>query len=165
MKKINAMQMRKIYAIGRAAGISVPGDREDDLHLMITGLTGKSSVKELSYTEAITVIERLEELQHAAGVPVKAFRKEKVHPEKPGGVTARQQKKAWALMYELEKYDKGRKSAVLVDRLRAIIKKELGRDGSRTNPFAWMDFSDGNRLIETLKAYLRNEARKAEKTG
>ena len=44
-------QIRKIYAIGQALGIVNRGG-EDALHDLVYGVTGKSSVKELSYSEA-----------------------------------------------------------------------------------------------------------------
>ena len=48
-------QIRKIYAIGQALGIVNRGG-EDALHDLVYGVTGKSSVKELSYSEACKVI-------------------------------------------------------------------------------------------------------------
>ncbi|MFR5929954.1 MAG: phage protein GemA/Gp16 family protein [Subdoligranulum sp.] len=55
-------QIRKIYAIGQALGIVNRGG-EDALHDLVYGVTGKSSVKELSYSEACKVIGELEARQ------------------------------------------------------------------------------------------------------
>ncbi len=70
-----------------------------------------------------------------------------------------QQKKIWALMYELAKYDKKPGSVSLGDRLCAIIKKELGTDAIARTPFAWIDFDSGNKLIEVLKGYVKSAGR------
>ena len=55
MRKIESFQMKKIYAIGHALGITGNGS-EDELHILVSGVTGKDSIKELSYQEAMAVI-------------------------------------------------------------------------------------------------------------
>ena len=50
MAAINAQQIRKIYAIGNALGIVERGNEDDDLHALVSALTGKDSVKALTYT-------------------------------------------------------------------------------------------------------------------
>ena len=59
---ITNYQIRKIYAIGGALGIR-GADRQDALHDLIAGMTGKVSVKELTYSEACRVIGELEARQ------------------------------------------------------------------------------------------------------
>ena len=49
MRKIESFQMKKIYAIGHALGITGNGS-EDELHILVSGVTGKDSIKELSET-------------------------------------------------------------------------------------------------------------------
>lgn len=56
MAAINAQQIRKIYAIGNALGIVERGNEDDDLHALVSALTGKDSVKSLTYAEAQAVI-------------------------------------------------------------------------------------------------------------
>lgn len=164
MRAIEPFQMKKIFAIGNALGICGKG-REDELHILIFGITGKESVKSLTYQEAAAVVSRLEELQGndaAQKKPPKERRQkpETTHKERPGGVTAGQQKKIWALMYELQKYDGPDGAAPLGKRLCAVIKKELGIDAIAKNPFAWITFSQGNTLIEMLKRYVDSQKRK-----
>lgn len=163
MKKIEAFQMKKIYAIGNALGIVRTGGG-DELHTLVMGLTGKESIKALTYREASAVIARLEELQGRTVSPSreKNRKSRKEHPERPGGVTASQQKKIWALMYELKKYDTEPCGAPLGDRLCAVIKKELHVDAIPKNPFAWLTGSQGNDLIEKLKRYVDSAAKKGE---
>lgn len=102
MADINAQQIRKIYAIGNALGIVERGNEDDDLHALVSALTGKDSVKALTYTEAQAVIADLQKRQGAAPLP---RHKPKTHPERPGGATDGQQRKVWALMYQLAKED------------------------------------------------------------
>lgn len=42
MAAINAQQIRKIYAIGNALGIVERGNEDDDLHALVSALTGKT---------------------------------------------------------------------------------------------------------------------------
>lgn len=69
MRTVEQFQIRKIYAISNALGISDSRADEDELHVLVSGLTGKDSIKELTYREASVVIERLEELQGKAASP------------------------------------------------------------------------------------------------
>ena len=156
MKAIEAYQMKKIYAIARGIGISKPGNKEDELHILVYGLTGQTSIRELSRREASTVLARLEALQGSAP----PSRRGKSHPSKPGGVTSAQQKKIWALMYELQKYDKEPSQAPIGDRLCAVIKKELKVDAIARTPFVWLNGEQGGQLIEALKRYVESARRK-----
>ena len=63
MRTIEQVQIRKIYAIGNALGIKASGSGGDELHTLVGGVTGKDSIKSLTYKEACAVIARLEELQ------------------------------------------------------------------------------------------------------
>lgn len=152
MKKIETFQIKKIYSIGHTLGIVESGSREDDLHALVCGTTGKESVKELSYEEANAVISKLE--QRRGSNPPPGRKTAKKHPTVPGGITEGQQKKVWALMYELKKYDEEPSTAPIGDRLCGIIKKELKVECLARSPFAWLDFSTGNKLIEVLKKYV-----------
>lgn len=167
MRGIEAFQKRKIYVIGNALGITAKSGREDELHALVAGMTGKDSIRELSYREAAAVIGRLEELQENTGSPKPLVSgKKKEHPSRPGGVTGGQQRKIWALMYELKKHDAQPNTAQLGDRLCAVIKKELGVDAIAKAPFRWLTFKQGNNLIEILKGYVASlERKEAEKNG
>lgn len=156
MNAINGQQIKKIYTIGQALGIVEQG-HDDDLHSLIGAMTGKESVKALTYKEATAVIA---ELQRRQGIPQKRS-KPKQHEEVPGGVTEGMQRKIWALMYDLQKLDITPSTASLGDRLCGIIKKELNIEARPRRPFAWLKFEDGNRLVEILKGYVRNAEKKA----
>lgn len=160
MRTIEQFQIRKIYAIGNALGITDSDAEEDELHILIGGMTAKDSIKSLTYKEARDMIARLEELQGRSASSNKRVKKSVKHEERPGGVTAGQQKKIWALMYELKKHDKVKNDVQLGERLCAVIKKELHTDAMTKNPFAWLDFDQGNSLIEKLKKYVASARKK-----
>ena len=136
MRAIEQFQIRKIYAIGNALGIKASGN-EDELHVLVGGVTGKESIKSLTYQEACAVIARLEELQGKTASPKPRSKKPKEHQSRPGGVTSGQQKKIWYLMYELKKYDEVPNDVQLGDRLCAVIKKEFGADAIAKNPVSY----------------------------
>ena len=161
MKAIEQFQIRKIYAIGNALGIKGSGTNEDELHALVEGLTGKDSIKCLTYKEACVVIARLEELQGRTASSEPKSRRKNMSKDRPGGVTSGQQKKIWALMYELKKYDDVPNDVPLGDRLCAVIKKELHTDATAREPFVWLDFAKGNKLIEILKSYVANAGKKS----
>lgn len=153
MAAINAQQIRKIYSIGNALGIVERGDENDNLHTLVAAITGKDSVKALTYAEAQAVIADLQQRQGAVPLP---RHKPKTHTERPGGATEGQQRKVWALMYELQKRDTAPSTASLGERLCGIIKKEMKVDAGPQQPFIWLDFKTCNKLIEVLKKYVAN---------
>lgn len=159
MRKIDAYQMKKIYAIGNALGIKGSG-HDDELHTLVAGMTGKDSIKRLTYQEAGAVMKRLEELQGSAAPPKAENRRPKEHASRPGGVTSGQQGKIWALMYELKKYDAVPNDVSLGDRLCKILKKEMHVDAVARTPFVWLTYTQGNHLIEILKGYVTSAQRK-----
>lgn len=116
MRTVEQFQIRKIYAMGNALGIVGPESGCDELHALVGSVTGKESVRELTYQEAAEVIARLERLQGKAAPPQKP-REGRRYESRPGGVTVGQQKKAWALMYELKKHDIVSNDVPLGDRL------------------------------------------------
>ena len=153
MAAIATQQIRKIYAIGNALGIVERGNAEDSLHDLVSSITGKDSLKALTYAEAQAVIRDLEKRQGDAPPP---RRRPKAHTERPGGATEGQQRKVWALLYELQKADTAPSRATLGQRLCGILKKELHIDALPKEPFVWIDFQTCNRLIEILKKYVAN---------
>lgn len=153
MAAIDSQQVRKIYAIGNALGIVERGNEDDYLHNLVAAITGKSSVKALSYSEAQAVISELQQRQGESPLP---RHRSKTHTERPGGATEGQQRKVWALMYQLQKRDLTPSTASLGERLCGIIKRELKMDAIPQKPFAWLDFKACNKLIEVLKKYVAN---------
>lgn len=158
-KLIAKEQIRTIYALGAASGILERGNKADDLHGLVDALTGSSSISRLTEAQGRTVIA---ELRRRAGDAPQSRRKPKQHPTTPGGVTEGQQRKIWKLMYELAKISPS--GAAIGERLCGVIRKELGVDAVPPDPFRWMDYKQGGRLIESLKKYV-NHADRAGKDG
>lgn len=148
MASINTYQIRKIYAIAGALGMK-GNDRYDPLHDLISDMTGKESVRDLSYADACRVIGELEARQ---GTPPPRKGGRPLRKSAPGRVSEGQQRKIWALMYKLEEASPS--TAPLGNRLCAIIKKTLGVDAFPAAPFAWVDYKGGNKVIEALKGYV-----------
>lgn len=115
---------------------------------------GKS---ESCYAEACRVIGELEARQ---GTPPPRKGGRPLRKTVPGRVSEGQQRKIWALMYQLAEASPS--TAQLGDRLCAIIKKELGVEAFPRDSFAWVDYKGGNKLIETLKGYVKTASKKAE---
>lgn len=155
---MTAQQIQRIYSLGAKIGI-VGNDRNDDLHALVGALTGKESIKDLTDEDYLNV---LNELKKRAAVTVS---KPKEKRESSKGMTAGQQGKVWQLMYELEKFDRKPSSAAVGERLCGIIKKEFGIDALPKNPFVWLDYSDGSRLIERLKKYVQSAEKRYLRGG
>lgn len=161
---IEAYQIRKIYSIGNALGMVNRDDDEDTLHALIGSLTGKASVKTLTKAEANAVIAELMQRQGDAPAPHRQPSRSKKQAV-PGGATQSQQRKIWALMYNLTEYDAEPSTASLGDRLCGIIRRELKVTAYPGSPFVWLDFKAANRLIEILKGYIATAKRKRDGNG
>lgn len=156
-----AATTKKLYAMAATLGLLERGSEEDAFHQLVYGLTGKEHVSELSPAEANAVQRELQcRLRSAApNVTKKRSRKKDVS----GMMTAAQQKKAWSLIYRLDEIEP--KEVPEVERLIGAIEKVLGITASRVDPFRWINFDDGTKLIEQLKRYVRSAERKAAKAG
>ena len=156
-----AATTKKLYAMAATLGLLERGSEEDAFHQLVYGLTGKEHVSELSPAEANAVQRELQcRLRSAApNVTKKRSRKKDV----PGMMTAAQQKKAWSLIYRLDEIEP--KEVPEVERLIGAIEKVLGITASKTDPFRWINFDDGTKLIEQLKRYVRSAERKAARAG
>ncbi len=72
-----------------------------------------------------------------------------------------QQKKAWQLIYALQKADPS--AATAAERMKDAVKKILGVDINTHNkaPFRMISSADGIKLINSLKRYIKNAEKKA----
>ena len=156
MAKIGNYQIKDIYTLGNALGIVDRGSHEDELHLLVTALTGKEGVSRLTREEGAQVIAELKRRMTPAGGQVleRRARAPKQHTERPGGMSAKQQKMVWAMMYQLAGLDVKRSKASLGERLCGIIKRQFGVDASPRDPMQWISFANGCQLIEILKKYI-----------
>lgn len=144
-----------------ALGLLERGSKEDAFHQLVYGLTGKEHVSELSAAEANAVHRELQRRLRSAAPNVTKKRSRK--KDVPGMMTSAQQKKAWSLIYRLDDIEP--KEVPEVERLLGAIEKVLGITASKSDPFRWINFDDGTKLIEQLKRYVRSAERKAAKAG
>lgn len=165
MATIQSWQIKTIYAIGNRLDMS-QSSPEDELHVLVCGLTNKSSIKALTDAEADNVIAELKKRQTVAGIKPKSPKPAQRRPAvKPGGVTAAQQSKIWALMGALENLDTIPSKATYRERLCGIIQKEFGMDAAPIAPFQWLTMKQGIQLIDTLKRYVANTELKVMREG
>lgn len=162
--KIETRQMSAIYATAKQLGIVVPGSHEDGLHDLVRGLTGKDGVKELSRDEANQVLGELRVREQGLPAPPPERKRIKKAPaDSPAGMTGGQQQKAWALMFQLQKLDPSPVS--LGDRLCGVIEKVLAISAKPAEPFQWLDYRKGCKLIEVLKGYVQSVERQLQRGG
>ena len=163
---ITAQQIQRIYGMGATLGLVESGNKEDLLHELIYCHTEKTSVRELTNEEYKAIVKELAERIQIANLqpphPAKQKRAQK-YETTPGGMTAGQQKKVWALMYQLQGCDLQDSPSSLGERLCGIIKKELNIDCTPKNPLKWIKYQQGNKLIELLKNYVKSAERKAKR--
>lgn len=139
---ITKEQISKLYGLAARAGLVESGNKEDNFHQIVAGLTGKDSVKKLTDTEYKKVRSRLlQELENKNA---------------SGRISSGQIKKAWSLMYQIIEYSPNEEGRTAGERMVGAIKKILGIDADVKNPFAWVSAEQGNKLIEMLKRYLRS---------
>lgn len=134
-EKITKNQIKAIWKNARDNGFD-----DETLYSIIYKISNKNSMKKLSKLQAIEVI--------------KILKKGKSDKRATAGMTEGQIKKVWYLMYEFEKVSPSK--AKVGSRLKGIIKKQLNIDVDVRNPFIWMTYKDGSKLIEILKNYVRN---------
>lgn len=151
----------RLYALASGLDMVERGSKEDAFHQLVYGITGKEHVSELTAAEAYAVQQELYERMRLKNhdKPLKR----KASKEVPGMMTLPQQKLAWRLVYRLDELEPS--EADVPERLIGAIQKILGVTASRKEPFRWINFDDGTRLIEQLKRYVRSTERKAARKG
>ena len=159
-------QRKTIFGISKGLGMD-----NDELHIMVSGLAGCESLKDLDDKQTDIVLRELHDRNryHNNNAAKKPAPKEK--PETvPGMMTAEQQSLAWSLMYRIRDLDEkpklheNGKPYTVGERMAGAIHTILGitaRPGK--NIFNWVDFKNGAKLIEGLKRYLLSAERKAER--
>lgn len=164
-QRISKDDIRQIYALAAVQGLVESGNKNDLLHCYVEAQTGKTSVSTLTPNEGRRVIQGLrdglKELNQAENrKPVGKKRK-----TQPGKMTSGQINKCWKLMYELESIDPSTAGVTVGERMVGAILKALKVTANRDNPFVWIDYEQGNKLIETLKGYVLSARRKRSKVG
>lgn len=150
--------IKRLYALAAVLGLVESNNKDDAFHQLVVGITGKEHVSDLTEDEKRTVERELK--LRSGNVPQKK-KPSKKKTAVPGMMTAQQQNLAWRLVYRLDELEPT--SASVPERLIGAIERILGITASRKEPFRWINFDDGIKLIEYLKRYVRSAERRAER--
>ena len=158
-----ATMTSRLYALASKLGMVERNNKEDAFHQLVYGITGKEHISELTSSEANAVQRELQERMEMKNrnKPLKKCDDDK--KDVPGMITAAQRNKVWWLIYRLDEIEP--KEIPVVERLLGAIEKILGITASKNEPFRWINFEDGSKLIEQLKRYVRSAERRAAKRG
>ncbi|MCM1220441.1 MAG: regulatory protein GemA [Lachnospiraceae bacterium] len=132
-----AEKIRTIYAIAKSPQLHMTNE---EIHLLVAGMTGKDSLRELSQNELTAVSERLQNMKDGAGDD---RRREKNFTGRGNRSTERQRRKMYMLMRELGWNDA---------RVRGLALKMLG-----TKTIEWMSREQCSALIEGMKQILERQ--------
>lgn len=141
-----AKMTRKLYAIAAELNLLERGNPEDPFHQIVYRITGKEHVSRLNQKEEKAVLAELLEYKEIE--------------ENPQKISPAHRRKVWALIYELCRVDPS--DAEAGERLCGAIEKILNTSSFRRNPFRWVKGRDADKLIETLKRYVKSAERKAK---
>lgn len=147
-------ERRRIFGLSKQLGINT-----EELHLLIHGVTGCESMKELDKAQTYEVIKELNTRLGDVPRPKKRQTKRTV----PGMITVSQQSYCWSMIYRLSELEP--RKATEGERMCGAIKKILGVTAVPEDPFKWVTFDQGRDLIEGLKRYVNTAERKAIREG
>ncbi len=142
-----ATTTKRLYALASGLGLVERSNKDDPFHQLVYGLTGKEHVNDLTPKEAKSVEKELLERMR-----LKNF---------PNRISIPQQSLVWRLIYRLCELEPT--AARPVERLIGAIKKILNTSAAESDPFYWVKADDAEKLIETLKRYVRTAERRSEK--
>lgn len=163
---LTAVEIRKVYALGAKLGLVESNNKNDELHALVAGITGKDSVRQLTDEEYKAVVGELaERIKISQLEPPPERRSRKRYESNPGKMTEGQQRKVWFLMYQLAGCDNEPSSASLGERLSGIIKRQFRVDATAKQPMRWLSYEQGNQLIEIIKNYVKNAERKTMRSS
>lgn len=153
------MKSRNLYAIAANAGLVEHGNKEDSFHQIVYSVTGKTSVKELTSREMKQVENEIRSRisENVSGDKIKS--QEAV----TGMMSPAQQSLAWRLMYQIQRYDVKVSDKSVGARLAGVVRKTLKITASDNEPLKWVNAENGNKLIETLKRYVKSAEKKYKK--
>lgn len=162
-------QIRRIYGMGAVLGIK-GSDKDDLLHELIYGITGKTSVKELNDKEAQSVISELihrMRFGNSDSSKTKSPKKRKSENDGSYGMaTKEQQNLCWRYCYRLKELDPSPDSADVGDRMVGAIRKVCGTNiVTKEDPFRCVTQEACAKLIEQLKRYVNTAERRAKRQG
>lgn len=151
-------ERRRIFGLSKQLGMN-----NDELHLLINGVTGKYSITELDKHQTYEVIRELSSRASRSSAPVKSSKSAKERKYVPGMITPNQRDYCWSMIYRLAELNP--RDASPGERMCGAIKKILGVTADPKDPFKWVSFDEGRDLIEGLKRYVLSAERKAIREG
>ncbi|MCI7499049.1 MAG: regulatory protein GemA [Oscillospiraceae bacterium] len=152
-------ERKRIFGLARELGMN-----SEELHILVNGVTGVTSIKDLNKSQTYSVIQELNNRINMSGRT--APRKPKAKKEEvivPGMITPNQKKYCWSMMYRLCELEP--KKATEGERMCGAIGKILGVTAVPEDPFKWVTFEQGRDLIEGLKRYVYSAEKKAIREG
>lgn len=152
---------KRLYALANGLELVERNNKDDPFHQIVYGLTGKEHVSDLTPEEARTVQAELQKRMRLKNHDKPLKNKKSAKEDIPGMMNAAQQRLAWRLVYRLDELEPT--AASVPERLIGAIEKILGITASRADPFRWINFDNGTKLIEQLKRYVRSAERRAAK--
>lgn len=153
------MKSRNLYAIAANAGLVEHDNKEDPFHQIVYSVTGKTSVKDLTDREAKRVENEIRNRISESVSGDKIKNQEAVS----GMMSPAQQSLAWRLMYQIQGYDVKVSNQTVGARLAGVVRKTLKISASDTDPLKWVNAENDNKLIETLKRYVKSAEKKYKK--
>lgn len=153
-------ERRRIFGLSKQLGMT-----NDELHLLVNGVTGCYSLKDINKAQIYDVIKELNERVKRSGssVPRQASKPKAERKAVPGMITPNQQAYCWSMIYRLAELEP--RKATEGERMCGAIKKILGVTAIPSAPFKWVTFDQGRDLIEGLKRYVESAERKAIREG
>ena len=152
-------ERRRIFGLARELGIN-----SEELHILVNGVTGVTSIKDLNKSQTYSVIQELNDRINISGRAVpKKPKSKKEETIIPGMITPNQKNYCWSMMCRLCELDP--KKATRGERMCGAIGKILGVTAVPEDPFKWISFEQGRDLIEGLKRYVYSAERKAIREG
>lgn len=152
------MKTQFLYAIATKNGLVEHGSKDDPFHQIVYSITQKTSVKDLTNRE-MKLVEN--EIRNRC----KNISSDKIKSQESikGMMSPAQQSLAWRLMYQIQGYDVKVSSQTVGARLAGVVRKTLKISASDTDPLKWVNAENGNKLIETLKRYVKSAEKKYKK--
>ncbi len=148
VEMIRSWEIKSLYAFAAQVGLVDKNAAQDDLHIIVERMTGKTSLKKLTRVEYFKVHNEIRRMLDPTG---KDFRPD-----------ADVIDKAWALMYELIRLTGGSKSDA-GKRMCGAIKKICKVDVHPSDPFCFVSESNVHKLVEQLKRYVESAKLAQEK--
>ena len=158
-------QRKSIFGMCKSLGMS-----DDDRRALVYSVTGKESTRELTGSQTEAVIGELRKRCGNVSAPPEKRNPKAYKPTVAGMMTTEQQSLAWRYIYRLRELDEkpvlhedgkpfsvGERMAGAIYKITGVTAKE-GKD-----IFQWVDFENGEKLIEGLKRYVRSAESKAAK--